>query len=123
MADSEKKLCRLVSEFGRACGRRKLRVNVGKSKVMMCPRYGNGDRMHVILSGEPLEEVDCFKYLWAQAAADGGCESDVVHRMNEGYRAWGALKSVMSNRGLGIKAKKCLYEGVIVPTALYGAEA
>ena len=24
---------------------------------------------------------------------------------------------------LGIKAKKCLYEGVIVPTALYGAEA
>ena len=29
----------------------------------------------------------------------------------------------MSNRGLGLKAKKCLYEGVIVPTALYGAEA
>ena len=56
-------------------------------------------------------------------AADGGCERDVLHRMNEGYRAWGALKSVPSNRGLGIKAKKCLYEGVIiVPTALYGAE-
>ena len=35
----------------------------------------------------------------------------------------GALKSVLSNRGLGIKAKKCLYEGVIVPTALYIAEA
>ena len=33
------------------------------------------------------------------------------------------LKSVLSNRGLGIKAKKCLYEGVIVPAALYGAEA
>ena len=43
--------------------------------------------------------------------------------MNEGYRAWGALKSVLSSRGFGIKAKKCLYEGVIVPTALYGAEA
>ena len=56
-------------------------------------------------------------------AADGGCERDVVHRMNEGYRALGALKSVLSKRGLGIKAKKCLYERVIVPTALYGAEA
>ena len=33
-----------------------------------------------------------------------------------------ALKSVLSNRGLGIKDTKCLYEGVIVPTALYGAE-
>ena len=27
------------------------------------------------------------------------------------------------NIGLGIKAKRCLYEGVVVPTALYGAEA
>ena len=67
--------------------------------------------------------MDCFKYLGSQVEADGGCERDVVHRMNEGYRAWGALKSVLRNRGLGIKAKRCLYEGVIVPTALYGAEA
>ena len=33
-------------------------------------------------------------------AADGGCERDVVHRMNEEYRAWGGLKSVLSNGGL-----------------------
>ena len=84
--------------------RKKLRVNVGKSKVTRCSRYGNGDRMHVILNGEPLEEVDCFKYLGSQVAADGGCERGVVHRMNEGYRAWGALKNVLNNRGLGINA-------------------
>ena len=104
VADSEK-LCRLVSEFGRVWERRKSRVNVGKSKVMRCSRYGNGDRMHVIVNGEPLEKVDYFKYLESQVAADGGCERDVVHRMNEGYRAWGELKSVLSNRGLGIKEK------------------
>ena len=28
-----------------------------------------------------------------------------------------------ADRGLGIQSKKCLYEEVIVPTALYGAEA
>ena len=40
------------------------------------------------------------------------------------YSAWGVLKSVLSNKGLGINAKKCLYEGVIiVPTALYRAKA
>ena len=63
VADSEEKLCRLVCEFGSVCERRKLRVNVGKSKVMRCSRYGNEDRMHVVLNGEPLDEVDCFKYL------------------------------------------------------------
>ena len=56
-------------------------------------------------------------------AADGGCERDMVHRLNEEYRAWRALKSVLKNRGLGIKAMKCLYEGVIVLMALYESEA
>ena len=28
----------------------------------------------MILSGELLEEVDSFKYLGSQLAADGGCE-------------------------------------------------
>ena len=32
------------------------------------------------------------------------------------------LKSVLSNGGLGIYTKKCPYERVNVPTALYGAE-
>ena len=57
MADSEDKLCRLVREFGRVCERRKLRVNVDKSTVMRCSRYGNGDRIHVILNSEPLQKV------------------------------------------------------------------
>ena len=46
----------------------------------------------------PIEEVDCFKHMGSQVAGDGGCERDVVHRMNEGDRAWVALKSVPSNR-------------------------
>ena len=74
----------LKVEFGRVCERRKFRVNIGKSKVMKCSRCGNGGRMYVILNGEPIEEVG-FKYLGSQVAADGGCESDVLHRMNEGY--------------------------------------
>ena len=49
---------------------------------------------------------------------------DVVHRMNHGYKASGALKSVLSNRGSRINANNYLYELVIiVPTALYEVEA
>ena len=46
VADSEEKLCRLVSEFGTVCERIKLRVIAGQSKVMRCSRYGNRGRMH-----------------------------------------------------------------------------
>ena len=42
--------------------------------------------------------------------------------MNEGNKAGEALKSVLCHLGLGINAEKCLYEGVVVPTLLYGAK-
>ena len=58
VADSERKLCQLVTEFGRVCERRKLRVNVGRSKVMRCTRNEDGARLNVILNGESLEEAD-----------------------------------------------------------------
>ena len=46
----------------------------------------------LVIDATTGQNVDCFKYLKSQVAADGGCERDVVHRMNEGYRTWGALK-------------------------------
>ena len=50
-------------KFGTVSERRKLKVNVGKSKVMRYPMYVNVGQMHVRVNGEPLEEVDDFKYL------------------------------------------------------------
>ena len=57
--------------------------------------------MYERLYGNQLEEVDCFKYLGLQLGSNEKC---------------------LCNRGLRIKTK-CLYEGVIVPTLLYGAKA
>ena len=122
VADSERKLCHLVTEFGRVCERRRLRVNVGKSKVMRCTRNEDGARLNVMLNGEVLEEVDQFKYLGSVIAANGGVEADVHHRVNEGCKVLDALKGVMKNIGLGMNVK-VLYEKVVVPTVMYGSES
>ena len=50
VGDSVMRLYRLVSEFGRVCERKKLRVNVGKSKVMRFSRYVNVGRLDVRLT-------------------------------------------------------------------------
>ena len=122
VADSEEKLCQLVSEFGRVCKRRKLKVNVGKSKVMRCRRREDDTRLNVMLDGEVLEEVDQFKYLGSIISANGGVEADVSHRVSEGSKVLGAVNGVIRNRGLGMNVKKVLYEKVIVPTVTYGSE-
>ena len=56
VADSEKKLCRPMSRFCREC-ERKLRLNVGKSKVMRWSRYVNVGGMHARLNDEQSVEV------------------------------------------------------------------
>jgi len=61
VASTEERLQRLVDEFGVVCERRKLKVNVGKSKVMVCSREGRRAELNVRLNGEVLEEVESFK--------------------------------------------------------------
>ncbi len=90
--------------------------------VMRCTRSEDGARLNVNLDGEWLEEVQSFKYLGSHIAVNGGVEEEVRHRVNEASKCLGGLKGVMKSRYLGMNAKRRLYEGVIVPTALYGAE-
>ena len=122
VADSEEDLRRLVMEFGRVCDRRKLRVNVAKSKVMRCSRSGDVGGLEVRLNGELLEEVDVFKYLGAHVAADGSMEVEVGKKVVEGSKVLGAVKGVLKGRSMSMEAKRSIYEGVIVPTVTYGAE-
>ena len=63
-----------------------------------------------------------FQVPGSQVAADGGFARDVVHIMNDGYRAWGALESVLNNIGFRINAKKRLYEGIIAQSRGVGYE-
>ena len=48
--------------------------------------------------------------------------AEVSYRINEASKCLGGLRSVMRNRRLEMSAKRRLYEGVVVPTVLYGAE-
>ena len=123
VASTEERLQRLVDEFGAVCERRKLRVNVGKSKVMVCSRGGGRARLDVRLNGEVLEEVGSFKYLGSVISKGGGVSEDVSQRVNAGAAAYGAMKSIWREKEVGMRVKKGLYESIIVPTVMYGGES
>ena len=59
IADSEENL----KEFDTVCKKRKLKVNAGKSNVMVGGKTERRGRLNLSLNGEMLEEVDPFKYL------------------------------------------------------------
>ena len=107
-----------MPEFGRVYGRRKLRVNVSKSKVMRCTRYVIRCRIMIRWSKRIVSST--WDRKWQQMEDVEGMW--YTERMR-GIKRGGALKIVLCNRGLGVKAKKCLYQGVIVSTAIHAAEA
>ncbi len=89
---------------------------------MKCVRDADGGRVNERLNGELLKEVENFKYLGLNVAVNGRVDVEVGNRVKEVSKCMGGLKSVLGNRALGMNAKRRLYEGVVVSTALYGAK-
>jgi hypothetical protein len=92
--DEECKLLRLVSEFGRVCKRRKLSVNVTKSKVMRVTRNENAGDIEITLNLIRMEEVYCFRCLGVDIDRDGAMKSEIKHRVTEGEKVSGVLKKM-----------------------------
>ena len=45
------------------------------------------------------------------------------HRVTEARKSAGVLNNMWRNRGIGMEVKRRMYEGIVVPTVLYGSEA
>jgi len=91
IAESEEDLQKLVNVFDSVCKRRKLKVNVSKSKVMVferkkievidfaCPyriRRECPKECRIRLNGEQMEEVYEFKYLGSIFCKDGSMDGE-----------------------------------------------
>ena len=122
VASSEEELQQLVKVFDEVCKRRKLKVNIGKSKVMRCTRNIDDRRLDVRIGGEMLEEVDSFKYLGSVIARDGGIAEEVKSRVGEASKVIGGMNKLFKCREMGMRAKKGIFEAVGATTALYAAE-
>ena len=125
IAESENNLQRYVSALVRVCGRRKLKINVGKSKVMKMSDTDEKGNLSIKVKEdqEVMEEVDTFRYLGVDFASNGRMDAELNHRSMEVRKCAGVLKSVWKNRNVSMETKRGMYEGIVVPTALYGSEA
>ncbi len=92
LAESEGALQRVVNEFYSVCKGRKLKVNTGKSKVMVFERREEEvidfytayrvrlpavARYRIMLGSEEMEEMNEFKYLGTVLCKHGGMEGEI----------------------------------------------
>ncbi|TOF71622.1 hypothetical protein CGJ15_27900, partial [Vibrio parahaemolyticus] len=62
-----------------------------------------------------MEEVNVFRYLGVDVSADGSMKDEVNHRIDEGKRVSGALRSLWRQRTLSLEAKRGMYESIVLP--------
>ena len=104
MAESESNLQRYVSAFVRVCERKKLKINVGKSKVIKLSNTGE-------------------RYLGVDFASKGRMDGELNHKSMEVRKCADVLKSVWKNRKVSMETKRNMHEEIVEPTTLYVSEA
>ncbi len=104
LTESEWDLQRAVNEFISVCKRRKLKVNAGKSKVMVFERreeevinFNTANRVRlpevancrIMFGSEKMEEVSECKYLGTVLCKHGGMEAEIRGASDEGQECCG----------------------------------
>ena len=77
IADTEKKLQRLVDHLNLECRRVGLKINIGKSEVMGVTKTKEPLRVNVIVSRQVLKHVRAFRYLGSLVSEDIRCDAEI----------------------------------------------
>ncbi len=99
-----------------------MRINASKTKVMSA-LVPDEQRQAVLLDGEPLEDVEKFKYLGSMFVANGQGTEEIRSRINLARSAFSSLQSCLwSRREISLRTKGRVYQTVVRSILLYGCE-
>ena len=77
----------------------------------------------VQLGNSAIEVVDEFSYLGSNITSDGELQKEVHCWIGKAARAFGCLRqAIFLNNKLSVATKRSVYQAVILPSLLYGAE-
>ncbi len=90
-----------------------MHINASKTKVMSALIPGE-QRQAVLLDGEPLEDIDKFKYLGSMFVANGQGTEEIRSRINLARSAFSCLLSCLwSGRETSLRTKARVYQAVV----------
>ena len=100
---SEEDLRVMAGRFAEVCRRRGLKVNAGKSKVMVLTGE-EGLECEIHVEGIRLEHVLEFKYLWYVVDESGTSGAECSRKMASGRRNVCAIRPLVNARDLQLES-------------------
>lgn len=121
-ADTEEELQQRYLVWKGSLERRGMKVNTGKTEVMMSSREGHEEMNITSEDGGILKQIREFKYLGSVFEEGGGTEKAVRQRVQEAWRKWREVSGVILDKKIPLKLRMKVYKSVLRPVLLYGAE-
>ena len=120
IAESPEQLQELTDKVNESSKRFGLKINVSKTKVMTIGK--SHKELNINLDNAKLEQVTDFVYLGGLLSEDGECRKDIQRRTSLASAMVGKLSKIWRSAGISIKTKVKVYETIVIPVFLYGAE-
>ena len=119
--ESEEVLGAKVGRFIEVCRRRGLKVNAGKSKVMLLG-WEEGLECEVCVNEIRLKYVLEFKYLGFILDESGTDEAECSRKVVSERRVAGAIRSLVNAKSLQLECVRVLHESLLVLVLTYSIE-
>ena len=96
-----------------------LKINTSKTKIM---RMNTKARTDITVNGNPLENVDEFKYLGSMLTTDNNIEKEISTRIAMASAAFNKMSQIWKSQEYSVPTKLKLYKSNVRSVLLYGAE-
>ena len=123
IADSEKKLLRLLNVVTKESERRGLKLNCEKTYVMVASKKAQAPVRSVTVNTVQIEQGNNFKYLGSWITSDERSDMNIRCRIGQAKQTFMDMKNVLCARNLGLRVRTRLWNSYIWSVLLYGCES
>ena len=125
IAESEHKLQQAVTEWTEILSNKGLIVNTNKSKIMQMAKTEDEIKpLSIVCNGSYLEQVQSYEYLGTIIHQNGKIMEEILYRDKKANGIYSQLSGlIFGKKEIKQETKLQIYNSIIEPTLLYGAES
>ena len=118
MAESKKKLGKLLMKVKGESEKAGLKLNIQKTKIMASVPIALWQ-----IDGETVETVRDFILGGSKITADGDCSHEIKRHLLLGRKIMTSLDSILKSRDMTLPTKVHLVKAMVFPVVMYGCES
>ena len=121
--ESSDDLDHFIQMMNEVCTRWGFTISIDKTKILVITGGDRPAKPSIRINGQELEVVQAGKYLGSWYSENGSLNKELNVRVGASNGAARKLRNILHSRNVQISKKIKVYNGLVLPILLYGAES